>query len=132
MAPEVGLHLHFEISNDCTKCCPRVFSCCCCESDKDEYLVRRNGHLKPAAGTTKKLRKKANRRLFEEEIPRQIGKDTWRDIRGRVSEISGIDIEDEIEEGKPLTKKKLIIIGKAIDEIILEMSTGSSMSEEKK
>ena len=131
MTFEPALHLHFEISNRCEKFCPRVFSCCCCcDSDDDEYLVRRDGKLEPVSAATKKARRKANRRLYENVIPKQVGEDTWESIRGRVCEISGVCIDDEIEKGKPVTKDKLRAVAKAVDEIILEMSTDSTKTED--
>lgn len=134
MTFEPALHLHFEVSNDCTQCCPRILHCCCCSSEKDsdKYIVKKNKKLKPVPTATKKVRKKANKRMFEQMIPEQIGVETWDDIKGRVTKISGIDIDEEKKKGKPITKRKLIAIGQAIDEIMLDYktSTGTSQIEE--
>lgn len=122
---EPSLHLHFEISNDCSQCCPRVLRCCCCcsadDDEPNELIVKGNKRLVAVNSASKKTRKVANEKLYNEVIPNQIGYDTWKDIRDKVSDLSGVDFDREIAKGKPVTKAKLEKIGSAIDRVIEDL-----------
>ncbi len=118
MTFEPALHLHFEISNDCTKCCPRVFSCLCCKGEKDEYIVDRKGNLFAVVHASKSKRIKTNERLFNHLIPDKITESRWHDIKPLFEELSQIDIRDSIDVGDPLTTEKLEMIARVINGIL--------------
>jgi len=117
MTFEPAVHLHFEISNDCTKCCPRVFSCCCCRGEQDEVIVRKN-RLISVTHASSKARRKTKKVLFDELIPQKLSEAKWEEIRPKVQEMLDMDTEDD----SPLTKNRLMEITRIINEIIMRES----------
>ena len=116
MSIDPSLHLHFEIRNDCTSCCPRILRCCCCDDgEANEFIAKKNGKLVPVAKASPQKRATTNARLYRQILPSKLGPEAWQSIEDKVAEISGLNFDAEIKECAPLTQEKLSTIAHAVD-----------------
>lgn len=114
-------HLNFYVATDCSQCCPRIFYCFYPPTENLEIMIKDPNTIVEVERLSINSRVESIKRLYLEAIPGQIGKGVWEVIERRVYELSGVCLEEEMKEATPITKKKLLDLGMAIDIAMAEI-----------